>query len=353
MSPSPRSRSGLNAEELEDLVTGEQSLFEGLSSASLLLTGATGWFGTWLLDSLCVADDMLDLGLRITIVSRDPSRFLRRFSEFADDRRISWIQRDVRQLDPPVGCFTHIIHGAADSARPNGVTPAANLFGTIVGGTEKILNVAGSECRGVLVISSGAVYGPSRPGEIAFTELQAGGPDPATIKNAYAEAKRAAEMMSAIKASQGFRVSIARCFAFVGAHMPFDQHFAIGNFIADAVAGRQVRVRSDGLPLRSYMYMTDLIRALLLILNRGAAGAAYNVGSDIPISIGQLAHTVNRVVGGGGVFIEGKASNQGEHYVPDTHRLQLELKFQPTVDLEEAIARTAAWYRARADISLP
>ena len=135
--------------------------------------------------------------------------------------------------------------------------------------------------------------------------------------------------------------------------MPFDQHFAIGNFIADAVAGRQVRVRSDGLPLRSYMYMTDLIRALLLILNRGAAGAAYNVGSDIPISIGQLAHTVNRVVGGGGVFIEGKASNQGEHYVPDTHRLQLELKFQPTVDLEEAIARTAAWYRARADISLP
>ena len=331
----------------------ERSLFEQMASTSLLLTGATGWFGTWMLDSLCAADDMLDLGLRITAVSRNPSRFLGRFPAFAGDPRISWIQGDVRQLKSGLRDFTHIIHGAADSAQPDGVTAVADLFGTIVQGTGAVLDAAGAGCRGVLLISSGAVYGPSRGGGAAFSESDAGGPDPTLIKNAYAEAKRAAEMTAAIKASQGIPVSIARCFAFVGAHMPFGRHFAIGNFIADAVAGRQIRVNSDGLPLRSYLYMTDLVGALLTILHRGAAGAAYNVGSGIPISIGDLAHTVNRVVGGSGVVVDGVPTDCSQHYVPDIRRLRLELKFEPTVELERAIARTAAWYRAQGDISLP
>jgi nucleoside-diphosphate-sugar epimerase len=351
--PNLRSRGGLNVDELESLIASEQSLFERLSSASFLMTGATGWFGVWLLDSLCAADDMLGLGLRITAVSRDPLRFLGRFPTFADDPRISWIKSDVRQFEFGRENFTHIIHGAADSAQPRGAQGVAESFGTIVQGTERVLEAAGSGCRGFLLISSGAVYGPNSTGQIAFVESEAGGPDSASVKNAYAEGKRAAEMMAAIRALRGAPISIARCFAFVGPHMPFDSHFAIGNFIADAVAGREIRVRSDGRPLRSYLYMTDLVRALLIILNRGSAGAAYNVGSEVAISIEQLAHTVNRVVGGRGVSIGGTPTHGTEHYVPNTTRLRLELNFEPIVTLETAISRTAAWYRAQGDYSLP
>jgi len=333
--PNLRSRAGLNPDELESLVAGDRALFEELTSASLLITGATGWFGVWILDSLCAADDMLGLALRITAVSRDPKRFLHRFPAFAGDPRISWMQGDVRQFEPAMKEFTHIIHGAADSSQPRGAQDIGDLFGTIVQGTERVLAAAGSKCRGFLLISSGAVYGPNS--------------DPANVKNAYAEGKRAAEMMAAIRALQGVPIRIARCFAFVGPHMPFDRHFAIGNFIADAVAGREILVKSDGRPLRSYLYMTDLVRALLVILNRGNVGAAYNVGSDVPISIEQLARTVDRVVGGKGVSIGGAPSTSAEHYVPDTERLRLELNFEPLVDLEAAISRTAAWYRARSD----
>jgi nucleoside-diphosphate-sugar epimerase len=348
-----RSRGGLSAEELEDLVASGHALFERLASASMLMTGATGWFGVWLLDSLCAADDMLGLGLRITAVSRDPSRFLGRFPAFAADPRISWLKSDVREFRPASVNYTHYIHAATDSARPPGVQDAADLFSTIVQGTDRVLQAVGSECRGFLLISSGAVYGPSAAGGTAFSESEAGGPDPALVKNAYAEGKRTAEMMAAIKASCGAPITIARCFAFVGPHMPFDKHFAIGNFIADAVAGREIRVRSDGRPLRSYLYMTDLVRALLAILIRGSAGTAYNVGSDVPVSIEQLAHTVNRIVGGKGVNIGGAPTHWTEHYVPDTSRLRLGLNFEPTVDLETAISRTAAWYRAQADNWLP
>jgi dTDP-glucose 4,6-dehydratase len=349
----PRSCSGLDADELEHLVELEEQLFKEFASASILLTGATGWFGLWILDSLCAANDMLGLGLRITAVSRNPARFLGRFPAFAADARISWIEADVRHLALGNQSFTHIIHGAADSAQPIGAQGLKDLFGTIVQGTEKALEAVGSECRGFLLISSGAVYGPNPSGRASFLESHAGGPDPALGKNAYAEGKRAAEMIAAIGALQGAPIKIARCFAFVGPHMAFDKHFAIGNFIADAVAGREIRVRSDGRPLRSYLYMTDLVRALILILNRGSEGRAYNVGSELPISIEHLANTVDRVVGGRGVKVGGEPTEWTEHYVPDTNRLRSELNYQAKVNLEVAIHRTAAWYRAHGVKSLP
>jgi dTDP-glucose 4,6-dehydratase len=147
-------------------------------------------------------------------------------------------------------------------------------------------------------------------------------------------------------------VRIARCFAFVGPHMPFDKHFAIGNFIADAVHGRSIRIKSDGLPQRSYLYMTDLIRALLTVLVKGSVGRPYNVGSDVAISIEDLARCVDRVVGGRGIAVEGAVSDPSDRYVPDITRLRTELDFVPEVSLETAIARTAAWYRARINESM-
>jgi dTDP-glucose 4,6-dehydratase len=174
---------------------------------------------------------------------------------------------------------------------------------------------------------------------------QSGGPDPALPKNAYAEGKRAAEQLCAIATDAGIPVRIARCFAFVGPHMPFDKHFAIGNFIADAVEGRPINIKGDGTPQRSYMYMSDLVRALVSILIDGVTGRTYNVGSDSALTIKELADRVNLVVGGQGVTLANGASDPEDRYVPDTTRLSTELKFVPAVPLDAAIARTAAWYR--------
>jgi dTDP-glucose 4,6-dehydratase len=347
------SRSGIDDAELRILVHENQSLFGPLAGASLLITGGTGWFGVWLLDSICIADDMLELGVKITAVSRDPAAFLRRFPGFSGDSRITWIKSDVRRLDARGRGFSHIIHAAADTAAPSSPDSHLQLFETILDGTRQAIAAAGPGCKSVLLLSSGAVYGPAQPGCGPFAESAAGGPDCASIKNTYAEAKRAAEQRGAIAATMGVPVRIARCFAFVGPHMPFDRHFAIGNFIADAVEGRKISVRSDGRPQRSYLYMSDLMRALLVILISGAVGRPYNVGSDRVLTIEQLAHCVDRVVGGAGVTIEGAASDPGDRYVPDMTRLKTELKFAPQVPLEAAIARTAAWYRARIAEPMP
>jgi len=346
------SRSGLDPLELEHCVRLCAQPLASLADASMLVTGATGWFGTWLLDVLCAADDALHLGLRITAVSRDPQRFLARFPAFIREPRLAWITADVRRWTPPPD-FTHIIHGAADSSVPPAPEAQRQLSETIVQGTRRALKGASPKCRGFLLVSSGAVYGRCKPGQSRFSEADTEGAHPALPQSAYGEAKRTAEQIAERASAGGVPVRIARCFAFVGPHMPFDRHFAVGNFIADAVGGRPIRIKSDGRPQRSYLYMTDLVRALITVLVNGEDARPYNVGSNAAVSIEQLARQVDRIAGGKGVVIDGAASDPDDRYVPDTSRLGAELGFLPDVPLESAISRTAAWYRAQRRAPVP
>ena len=258
----------------------------------------------------------------------------------------------MRALQPFESRVDFAIHAATDNAVDGSHGGLTDLFETIVDGTRRAMRAAGPGCRSFLLVSSGAIYGPPRPEISSFPEDMPSGPDPASTKSAYAEGKRAAEQFGAIAAAGGLGVRIARCFAFVGPHMPFDSHFAIGNFIADAVNGRPIRIRSDGRPLRSYLYMADLVRALVTILVDGAIGRPYNVGSDVAVSIEQLAHRVNRIAGGHGVVIRGVPSDPADRYLPNVSRLRNELGFKQEISLDDAIERTAAWYRANAGASM-
>ena len=137
---------------------------------------------------------------------------------------------------------------------------------------------------------------------------------------------------------------IARPFAVVGPGLPLDAHFAIGNFIADAVAGREIVVGGDGRPLRSYLYAGDLAVWLVTLLVRGRSGRAYNVGSDRAIGIGELARLVRSVVPGSGkVSINGTPDPKAvrSRYVPSVDRARTELGLAAWTSLEDAIHRTA------------
>ncbi len=259
------SRSGLEGGELRQLVRELEPWLRKLAGTSILVTGATGWFGVWLLDLLCAADDVLRLGLRISAVSREPLRFLARHPGFAADPRIAWIEADVRRLDPGCSDCTHIVHAATDSSSEPGSTVVRATNSTRSSRGPGAPRHRRHAVHGVAVgqFRRRLWPGPPRRARI-HAKLTSAGPTHRRSPSAYAEGKRAAEQLGAIAAGTGVPVRTARCFAFVGPHMPFDRHFAIGNFIADAVRGRPIPVKSDGRPRGSYLYMTDLVRALML-----------------------------------------------------------------------------------------
>jgi dTDP-glucose 4,6-dehydratase len=202
-----------------------------------------------------------------------------------------------------------------------------------------------------LLTSSGAVYGPQPAAFNGVPESYAGMPEPMAASHAYGVAKRTAEHLCAIFAAQyGLEVVVARCFAFVGEDLPFNVHFAIGNFIRDALWAEEIVVNGDGTPLRSYLDQRDLARWLLTLLRHGKAGEAYNVGSDRAISIADLAHLVRDLVSPGKpVRILGKPVEgvEQQRYVPDISKIGRDLGLHPSFSLEESILAAAGAANAR------
>jgi len=343
------------AEDIRGVLSRTQSLWPDLKGGSIFITGATGFFGIWLLETLLAANREFSLGMRILALSRDPVGFAKKAAHLAHDPAVAWIIGDVRDFPFPAGPITHVIHAATESTSNLNASDPQAMFDVCVEGTRRVLALAREkQVARMLFTSSGAVYGRQPPDLSLVPEDFTGGPDPLDRRNAYAEGKRAAEFLCGQAASDPVApvpVSIARCFAFVGPHLPLDVHFAIGNFIRDALAGGPIRISGDGTPYRSYLYAADLAEWLITILLRGRSGRAYNVGSEEAVTIRQLAELVSRMItqlnGSSlclGVEVAIQTPNpKPSRYVPSTQLAQTQLGISASTSLETAILATMRW----------
>ena len=242
-----------------------------------------------------------------------------------------------------------MVHAATDSGGQQAQRPAYELAEAILGGTRRTLEFAiATGARRLLYTSTGAVYGRSSATEMHVPEASKAGPDPLLLQSSYDEAKRMSEHLCvAYTHGTALEAIIARPFAFVGPHLPLDQHFAIGNFIGAAVAERPIEIKGDGTPLRSWMYMADLAVWMWTLLLRGERNRAYNVGSEVAYTIADAARlTAETLRPGLAVEIAGTAAVGAamNSYVPSTERARRELGLRETVPLAEALRRTAAWH---------
>ena len=220
-------------------------------------------------------------------------------------------------------------------------------------GTRRTLDFAVTAgVKRFLMISSGLVYGTQPASLSHIPESYSGGPDTTDARLVYAEGKRLSELLGTVYSRQsGLECPIARGFAFTGPYLPLEIHFAIGNFIADCLKKRPIRILGDGTPLRSYLYAADLAIWLWTILVRGQSGRVYNVGSEEAVSIAQLAGRVIQALGASQPVEIAKKPVKGvpaERYVPDTARARRELGLEQWISLDEAIRRTAHWRRSPA-----
>jgi dTDP-glucose 4,6-dehydratase len=340
--------------DLELIRAATQELWEEMRGQRLFVTGGTGFFGCWLVESFCHVNRELGLGARATVLSRDPVKFTAKCPHLAGDPAITMLRGDVRDFDFPAGEFRYVIHAATEASLKQSQEQPLEMLSTILAGTERTLEFA-AQCgaRKFLLTSSGAVYGKQPPEMTHVPETYAGAPDPLDAASVYAEGKRASELMCALHRKTAtatgvaFEAKIARCWAFCGPHLPLDAHFAIGNFIGDVLAGRPISIAGDGTPRRSYLYAADLAIWLWTILLRAPALVPINVGSAHDVSIRELAEVVAATLAPATEIRVAKQAvpdAPATRYVPSVARAEEMLGLRETVGLQEQIRRTAAWY---------
>jgi len=345
MKPAPR----LPVEDLEHVTSAALPQWEQLRHGRIFVTGATGFFGTWLLESFAFANQKYKLNAELVGLTRDPESFRIKCPHLFQTGSVRLHRGDVREFEFPAGNFSHVIHAGTTSGAP---VPDREMLETIFLGTRRALDFAEKEgVKRFLFVSSGAVYGRQPPDMLRIPETYSGGPDLMDSASAYGEGKRVGEMLCAVAhRERGLETTIARCFAFVGPHLPLQAHFAIGNFIHDAMRGGPIRIK-DGRPLRSYLYASDLARWLWSILLVGRPCHPYNVGSDDYLPISEIARLVAlylQISPGPDLEVDRTSGtiSAPPRYVPDIRRAQDELGLAVAVSLEQAILKTANWAKA-------
>jgi dTDP-glucose 4,6-dehydratase len=334
--------------DLDHVIKYTHADWEELRGRRLFVTGGTGFFGMWLLESFLWANKQLSLDAEIVVLSRDPAAFLAKAPHLVNQAPLSFHTGDVTSFAFPRGHFSHIIHAATST----GVNIAPrDLISMIVDGTRHTLDFA-LHCgaQKFLFTSSGAVYGQQPSNIIHVPEEYYGGPDILNTTAAYAESKRLAEQLCAVYSqTHGVETKISRCFAFVGPYLPLDSHFAIGNFIRDALNDGPIVVNGDGLARRSYLYAADLAIWLWTILFRGVSCRAYNTGAETTITFSELAQVVAETLSPDAavrITQAATAARPPQNYVPKTYRARQELGLDVWVGLVEAIRRTGRWHRS-------
>jgi len=283
----------------------------------LLITGGTGFVGRHLLDQ--IAAGVGPCGLSDVVISS------RTHAEVG--HQIEQVRWDVCDADLPDVEFDAIIHAATPASAELNARAPRLMFDQIVVGARNVIElcVRQKQPPRLLFTSSGAVYGEMPESLSAWPEDSRMAASPSYPNNAYASGKRAAEAMFALAGHEGVcRPTIARLFAFSGRHLPLDHHFAIGNFVRDALAGGPIRVRGTGETVRSYLDGDDMADWLLeSLMATTTENRTLHVGSDHAVTIEFLAKLVAQVASefvGSVVRVQlGKASSEldGRHrYLP-------------------------------------
>jgi nucleoside-diphosphate-sugar epimerase len=339
----------LPSSDLEHILRQTETLWEPMRGKRIFITGGTGFFGCWLVESFCHINRELRLEASATVLTRNPANFIAKAPHLVADPHVHLLTGDVKDFKFPEGVFPFVIHAATEASARQAAEEPLEMLSTILVGTQRTLEFAATHGTGrFLLTSSGAVYGRQPSVITHLPESYAGAPDPLDPNSVYSEGKRAAELMCSLHQKEaGIECAIARCWAFCGPHLPLDAHFAIGNFIGNVLRGEPISIQGDGTPRRSYLYGADLAIWLWTMLFRAPSLTPINVGSGEDLSILQLAQTVAKtldadaVVRVAGTPVPGTAPSR---YVPSVSRAKQLLGLEQTVSLEESIRRTAAWY---------
>lgn len=295
---------------ISDLGTALSSVrdLEKLCGKSVMITGATGLIGSFLVDML-LEYNKNGANIDVYALGRSKDRLAARFSG-AETDRLHFVEHDVNTAPAFDFSVDYIIH-AASNAYP--AVFAKDPVGTILSnvfGTEYLLDYAAKHgTQRFLFVSSGEVYGQGNPEITAFPEDFSGYVDPTEVRSCYPVSKRAAETLCvSYKKQFGLDTVIVRPCHVYGPNTTKTDNRASVQFVSSAIAGNDIVLQSRGTQMRSYCYVADAASALFTVLLCGNGGEAYNIANpNARVTIAGLAEAVAAVTGRKVLFAEDSA----------------------------------------------
>ncbi len=337
-------------QDCEQVVAGKLDQLAGLRGETLLITGGTGFVGTWITELVIHLNDHYNFGARVKLLSRQELDSRTVTPHLMGRNDVEFIRQDVRAITDLPEDVTLLIHAAASPDTRLHASDPLRTIRTITQGTDAVLAAAARlpRLKRIMNVSSALIYG-SQPWEVKDMAENYGGGllDCASMLSSYAEAKRLGEtLVAAYRNEHRLPIVNMRPFAFIGPYQRLDRPWAINNFIRDGLLGGVIRILGDGETVRSYMYASDMAFWSLRILLSGAVGCSYNVGSPDGIRLRTLAEKIATCFPGpiqiecrGLIDGKGKRSKM----IPNVSAGESQLGLSVNVDLDSAIRQTILW----------
>lgn len=304
----------------------------------ILVTGGAGFIGSHLVERLLLE------GHDIICLDNFYTGHKRNILQWLDHPYFELIRHDITE---PIRLEVDQIYHLACPASP--VHYQYNPVKTIktnVMGTLNMLGLAKRVKARFLLASTSEVYGD--PEVHPQTEDYWGNVNPIGIRSCYDEGKRVAETLAFDYYRQNdVQIRVARIFNTYGPRMLENDGRVVSNFVAQALRGVPLTVYGDGAQTRSFCYVSDLVEGLVRLMNSDRTGPV-NLGNPGEYTILELAQTVQEMVDPS-LAIQFKPLPQDDprRRKPDITRAQEWLGWQPTVALQEGLARTIEDFRGR------
>jgi nucleoside-diphosphate-sugar epimerase len=303
-----------------------------------LVTGAAGFVGSHLTDRL------LREGFSVVGVDNFCTGRAINLRHHAGNPRLSLVKASVESWIGCDGPFDWIFHFASPASPCRYQDLAVDTLRVNGEGTHRLLELAERTGARFFLASTSEIYGD--PEVHPQVESYRGNVSSTGPRSMYDEAKRYAEAMTlAHHRSRGVDVRIIRIFNTYGPRMARDDGRVISNFVTQALSGGPLTIYGDGSQTRSFQYVSDLIDAVVRLLDVEYAEPV-NVGTSEEVTIGQVAKMISRQFGGIPIEHRDLPIDDPTRRRPDTSLLRRLTGWRPRVSLEEGLRRTIPHFRA-------
>ena len=340
--------------DLEQIVA-EHCHWDFYRNQTVFVTGGGGLLASYLVRSLLLANDCLDLNVRVTCLLRSVLSPGSRLEPWLHHSNLSLVYGSAESYPYNQLETQNIVVHAASSASPRAYShdPVGILLPNSVGTAQLCDQAMKWGSSRFLFFSTGEVYGVNSKEQL--DELDFGYLDPNTVRSCYAESKRMGETTCRAYAHQyGLSTTCARIFHTYGPQMDLDDGRVFADFIRDALKGQPIALASAGTARRCFCYLGDATAAFLQLLVTGKSGEAYNMANpDAETTIISLAHLIAGLVEPTLEVCSVDPDIAKPFYMaspvprslPSIAKLQA-LGWQPTTDLQSGFRRTLLSYQS-------